>query len=260
MKPELSAIDAVEIFGTRFANLDVAGAVALIAARPASAPFAYIATPNVVHLVGLDRGRPHFAEGLADAWLRTCDSQVVRLFAWLLFRSRLPYAPGSDITARLFECVIGPDDRLCIIGGSEEMAERLRRRFQLRYVAHHMPPAGMIHSPAAMDDCLAFVRAHPARFVFLACGAPQSELLGHRLVQEGGVRGLGLCIGASLLFVTGLVRRAPVIWRRLGLEWLHRLIQEPRRLAQRLFTSQLPFLWLALHHRLRRAPIATQQK
>jgi exopolysaccharide biosynthesis WecB/TagA/CpsF family protein len=243
-------MDSIEIFGTRFANLDTDQALLVIAARPASAPFAYIATPNVVHLVGLDRGRPYFAEGLGGAWLRTCDSQIVRLFAWLLFRVRLPYAPGSDITARLFETVIQPDDALCIIGGNEEMANRLRTRFGLRHLRHHIPPNGLIHSPTAMEACLAFIRAHPARFVFLACGAPQSELLGRRLVQEGGTTGLGLCIGASLLFVTGLVRRAPVIWRRLGLEWLHRLIQEPRRLARRLLTSQLPFLWVVFRDRL----------
>jgi UDP-N-acetyl-D-mannosaminuronic acid transferase (WecB/TagA/CpsF family) len=53
------------------------------------------------------------------------------------------------------------------------------------------------------------------------------------LKQRGKARGLALCVGASLNFLTGEERRAPSWMRRCGVEWLYRLLQDPRRLAAR---------------------------
>jgi exopolysaccharide biosynthesis WecB/TagA/CpsF family protein len=177
---------------------------------------------------------------------------VVARLAAALLGVRLPLALGSDLTVEMVTRAIRPDDAITIIGGTDEMERRLRTRFGWVNLARHDPPFGFIADPAAVARCVDFVLAHPARYVFLACGAPQSELLGRRIVERGGAVGTGLCIGASLLFVTGLERRAPMFMQRAGLEWLHRLIQEPRRMSVRLRKSQLPILWLALRYRLAR--------
>ena len=123
---------------------------------------------------------------------------------------------------------------------------RLRDRFGWQRMSRHDPPFGFVNKPAEIDRCVDFVLAHSARYVFLACGAPQSEVLGHRIVARGGAVGTGLCIGASLLFATGLERRAPALMQRAGLEWLHRLIQEPGRMSVRLGKRPRPMRWLAL--------------
>jgi len=247
--------DNCHVFGIEYSQLNLTQCVEVIAGRSPRAAFAYVATPNAVHVVGVDRRDPYFVGSVQGAYMRTCDSQIVRLFAWLLFRQRLPQAAGSDITRVLFESKILPSDPLCIIGGTREMADRLREKYGLKRLVQHIPPYGFIFNSEAMAACAAFVRANPSRFVFLACGAPQSEALGLYIVEQGGASGLGLCIGASLLFITGIIRRAPGLWRRCGLEWLYRLIQEPRRLAWRLFTGQLPFLWVALRYRLEQSPV-----
>jgi len=245
-----SSVKICRVFGVSYARLNLQEAVDHICDRPQRAPFAYVATPNAVHVVVVNRNDPYFVASVEGAYMRTCDSQIVRLFAWLLFGIRLPRAAGSDITRVLFDSRISPTDPLCVIGGTKEMAERLRRKYGLERLVQHIPPQGFIFNPQAVAECAAFVRAHPSRFVFLACGAPQSEALGLYIAENGGASGLGLCIGASLLFITGLIRRAPKLWRDAGLEWLYRLLQEPRRLARRLFTGQLPFLWVALHYRI----------
>jgi exopolysaccharide biosynthesis WecB/TagA/CpsF family protein len=64
-------------------------------------------------------------------------------------------------------------------------------------------------------------------------GAPQQEAVAHALRIRGRARGLALCVGASLNFITGAERRAPQWMQRAGLEWLYRLSQDPRRLANR---------------------------
>ena len=68
----------------------------------------------------------------------------------------------------------------------------------LTNLAHHNPPMGMIDKPEAVAAAADFIAAHPARFIFVAMGPPQSELLCHRLIQDGRATGVGLCIGSSL--------------------------------------------------------------
>ncbi len=246
----------IEAFGTRFSPLDRRGALDAITARPMDAPFAYVCTPNAVHVVNYDRGEARFRAGIDGAWLRLCDSRVVARLAAASLGVRLNLALGSDLTVDLLNGAIHPDDAITIIGGTDAMEQRLRERFGWRNLARHDPPFGFIADPGEVARCVDFVLAHPARYVFLACGAPQSELLGLRIVQRGGAVGTGLCIGASLLFATGLERRAPVFMQRAGLEWLHRLVQEPGRMSVRLRKSQLPILWLALRYRFARVPTA----
>ncbi len=237
------------VLGVSFALLDLAGVAAIVAARPADATFAYICTPNAVHVVNLDRGEPRFVAGVEGAWLRICDSRVVQRLARLMFGIQIPLAAGSDLTQVLVRDVITPEDPVTVIGGSPELVERLRAQYGLQHIALHVPPFGFAADPVQMQACVDFVVAHPARYVFLACGAPQSELLGHRIRTHGGATGVGLCVGASLLFVTGMAKRAPLIWQRSGLEWLHRLIQEPGRMSRRLVDGQLPLLAVAWRYR-----------
>jgi hypothetical protein len=66
-----------------------------------------------------------------------------------------------------------------------------------------------------------------------AVGSPRQEIVAEALVRRGKATGVGLCIGASLLFLTGAERRAPGVVQGAGLEWAWRLAQDPRRLARR---------------------------
>jgi exopolysaccharide biosynthesis WecB/TagA/CpsF family protein len=93
---------------------------------------------------------------------------------------------------------------------------------------------GFIHDPGAVEACLQFIESHsPFRFCLLAVGSPQQEQLAAMLQSRGRARGLALCVGASIDFLTGRERRAPQWMQAAGLEWLHRLLHSPRRLARR---------------------------
>jgi hypothetical protein len=93
---------------------------------------------------------------------------------------------------------------------------------------------GFIHDPEEIEACLGFVEAHsPFRFCLLAVGAPQQEAVAQLLKARGIARGLTLCIGASINFLTGDERRAPLWMQRCGMEWSFRLMRSPGRLATR---------------------------
>src|SRR5690606_31121095 len=124
--------------------------------------------------------------------------------------------------------------------------------FGLRRLALHAPPMGFAAKPAEVERCIDFVLAHPARYVFLAVGAPRSAVLAHRILQTGRAAGVGLCIGSSLHFITGLVRRAPKLFRATGMEWSWRLLLAPRTHARRVFVESLPLVGMML--RARRDP------
>ncbi|HBK07076.1 MAG TPA: glycosyltransferase [Acetobacteraceae bacterium] len=223
---------AVRLAGLDFDDMDVMAAAAWIAARPAGAPFSYVVTPNADHLVRLDRD-PGLRMVYRQAELCLLDSRVVACMARLLRLGTPSVAPGSDISACLLGRHVGSGDRITIVGLSPIWLPALVARYGLSAPAHYDPPMGFDRDPAALAATVAFVRANPARFVFLATGSPRQERLAAAIVAAGGATGTGLCIGASLEFLVGARRRAPTIFRRAGLEWLFRLVCEPRRLWRR---------------------------
>ncbi len=253
---------AVEwLFGIPISKLDLADAAAYMAARPVDAPFAFVVTPNASTLVALTRGNPDYVEPYKRSWLRLFDSRVVRIVARVLYGKKMPFAAGSDLTAYLFKHVIKPDDVISVIGSHKELEGELRRQFGLTRLSFYQPPMGFMRNPQAMQDCIDFVIAHPARFLFLAVGAPQSERLCLRLLDDGRATGIGLCIGGSLLFVTGMVKRAPPIFLYLSLEWLYRLFTTPSTHIKRVFVDSLPVLglaWRVWRHKLPHGPTGSQ--
>jgi exopolysaccharide biosynthesis WecB/TagA/CpsF family protein len=236
--------------GAPFTPFGLAEAAALIVGRDPAAPFALVTTPNAQHIVAVARGDRRFTGAHDAAWLVLNDSKILSRLAAQVFHEPLALAAGSDLTAYLFAHHIQPSDSLTIIGGSEEVERRLRVNFHMAEIARYNPPMGFYNVPAEVETCVDFVLAHPARYIFLAVGAPQSELIGTRILARGGASGVGLCIGSSLHFVTGVVARAPEWVRRAGLEAFYRLAQNPRRHFKRVFIDSFPVLWLAVQVRL----------
>ena len=195
--------------------------------------FSYAVTPNVDHLIRY-HDDPNFRALYADASYVLLDSRFLSHVFLLSKGLRVRVCAGSDLTAELFARVIAPDDNIVLIGCSSEQVRSLTDRFGLKALKHYNPPMGFIRDPQQLDACVQFVEAHsPFRFCFLAVGAPQQEVLAQRLKTRGIARGLALCIGASVNFLTGIERRAPRWMQRMGMEFIFRLAQDPRRLAKR---------------------------
>lgn len=240
----------IDFLGVKITPLDVAKTAEAVAGRDPGLPLVYVVTPNAQHVVALDQGDRNYARVHAHAWLVTCDSQILRLLGRTLFGLDLPLAAGSDLTALLLKRYIKPDDAVTVIGGDEKLFTELRAQYGLTRIAHHEPPMGLVSNPAAIETAARFIVEHPARYVFIACGCPQSEMVALRAAELGGAVGVALCIGGSLHFATGLIPRAPAWMRRFALESLHRLWLNPRRHAKRVFKQSLPVVWIAVKARL----------
>ncbi len=195
--------------------------------------FGYVVTPNVDHLIRYYEDASFRAQ-YRDADYILMDSRFAARLVRLLKGVRLPVCTGSDLTANLLSQVIQPTDPIVIVGGSQDQARHIAAKFGLTNVRHHNPPMGFINDPLAVEQCLSFIESvSPFRFCFLAVGCPQQEVLAQALRRRGVARGLALCVGASLNFISGVEKRAPVWVQNLALEWLYRLVRDPRRLARR---------------------------
>jgi exopolysaccharide biosynthesis WecB/TagA/CpsF family protein len=234
--------------GLAFTNAVLAQVAGWIAARPADAPFAYAVTPNADHLVRLARD-PALLPAYRGAALCLLDSRVVAGIGRAIGLPMPPVVPGSDLTAALLRAHLHPGERITIVGLAPSWLPALVAQCGLAPPAHHDPPMGFDRDPAALAAAVRFVLEHPARFVFLAVGSPRQERLAEAVAATGQATGFGLCIGASLEFLAGVRRRAPLWMQQAGLEWLHRLATDPRRLARRYGRDSPAVIGLLLRQR-----------
>ena len=206
--------------------------------------YGYVVTPNVDHMIRFhDDGA--FRDLYAHASYILLDSRFLSYLFRITSGLRVRVCPGSDLTSELITKLARPDDVIVLIGASAEQAAELKLRFNLNGLQHFNPPMGFIRDPKQVEQCLEFVEEHsPFRFCLLAIGSPQQEIIAKKLLERGKAKGLALCIGASINFLTGQEVRAPRWMQKLGMEWLFRLLQDPRRLAKRYLVRGPRIFWL----------------
>ncbi len=204
-------------------------------------------TPNVDHVVVAER-EPRLRAAYARCSLALADGQPLVWTSGLL-GLRLPEkVSGSDILRPLFELAARRKYRVYLLGAApgvvEEAARRLKDELGLEVCGFSAPHVRLLPGP---DEAAVVERVRVARpdllLVFL--GAPKSEIFLDR-VRDQLVPAVAVSLGASLDFYVGRVRRAPRWMQRTGLEWLFRLLQEPRRLAKRYLVDDVYFLVILL--------------
>lgn len=209
--------------------------------------FSFIVTPNVDHILMLhpkadSAASQAFRAAYDAAEMRLCDSRILQKLARLR-GIRLEVVTGSDLTAYMFRNGHFTNRKLALVGGDEQMIQQLHERFPRVQIVQHLPPMGVMRHQRAIDAIIDFVKTERPDYVLMAIGAPQSEIIAHQGQQGGQMRGVGLCIGASIEFLLDRKPRAPHWMQRLGFEWAFRLLSEPRRLWRRyLLTGPRIFL------------------
>jgi N-acetylglucosaminyldiphosphoundecaprenol N-acetyl-beta-D-mannosaminyltransferase len=153
---------------------------------------------------------------------------------------------GSSLVMTLPAAAVGTDTSFFLLGGDPGVAESAAQRLVgdhagLRLAGTYCPPIGFESDPAELAKIEEAIDAAKPNVVFVALGFPKQDRLIDRLRATRGSMWFLSC-GISLSFVSGDVQRAPVWLQRLGLEWVHRLAQEPRRLARRYLIEGFPFM------------------
>ena len=215
----------------------------------------YVVTPNVDHAVMFQQSRPLQA-AYQDASLVLADGSPVVAAARLLGRRLPERVAGSDLGPGLLEAssrnsLDGPPLRVFLLGAGPGVAEQAKKRIHEQYdrvevVGTLSPPLGFQDQPEENQRILAAISAAHPDVVFVGLGAPKQELWVHRFADQIDAKA-ALCIGATIDFLAGEKSRAPRWMQRTGLEWLHRLASEPKRLAKRYLKDAWIFPQLVWH-------------
>lgn len=231
MKP-VDRKPSVEFLGLNFDSVSSAEVERWIAGRDENSQCAYIVTPNVDHVVRFSKNSGAVRNAYFNADLCVCDSRVLKKLA----RScgiELELVTGSDLVEHVFQRVLKPEDRICLIGGTAQSAFKLQLLYPALHFVHHEPPMGLLNNAGKRAAAVEFAGTACGRLTLLGVGSPQQELLASEMAASGKVRGTILCIGASIEFLVGEQVRAPRVVQMVSLEWFWRLIHSPRRLARR---------------------------
>jgi N-acetylglucosaminyldiphosphoundecaprenol N-acetyl-beta-D-mannosaminyltransferase len=219
-----------------------------------------VVTPNISHIALLER-RQDFREAYRRAALVVPDGWPVARAMTVLGGRRQLRVNGTELALAVTQRAAQQDLSLAIVGGVSDAADRcaavLRQRYpQLRVVLVDRAPQQMLAEPSYVEDLLARVSSVKPDILLLGLGAPKQELFATSREVDAGVI---LAVGSSIELIAGVRRRAPAAWRRLGLEWLHRTIQEPRRLAPRYLRDAPIFLIVLARAAYRRGRAANAE-
>jgi N-acetylglucosaminyldiphosphoundecaprenol N-acetyl-beta-D-mannosaminyltransferase len=276
----------VALFGIRLDAVSMAEAVALLLewSRDNDGRCRYVVTPNVDHVVILQRHagmRSAYRQAslvVADGW------PIVTASRWL-GRALPERVAGSDLVPALFDAycergsshdaaaapqvgrrgsppaddrnrriALTTDDahglRVYLLGAAPGVAEQAAANIHARWpavqvVGYESPPLGFEHDVEQNHGILARIANVEPDLLIVGLGAPKQELWIHKHAAHAHAK-VAICAGATIDFLAGKVHRAPLWMRRARLEWLHRLLSEPRRLASRYLRDAIVFPQLVL--------------
>lgn len=197
----------------------------------------YVVTPNVDHTVMLQH-HEGLRQAYGEASLILADGHPV-VFASRLLRKPLPErVPGSDLVPRLFAAARSERPlRVFLLGAAPGVGQRAAKNIEQRWPAvqvvdTYSPPLGFERDDVENAHILERIAAVNPDVLVVGLGAPKQELWVHR--HRSSLRAsVALCVGATIDFLAGEKTRAPRWIQRLGLEWCHRMLSEPRRLVKR---------------------------
>jgi N-acetylglucosaminyldiphosphoundecaprenol N-acetyl-beta-D-mannosaminyltransferase len=194
-----------------------------------------LATINLDHLVKL-RADTAFRNAYVQHDIVVADGNPI---VWLSQLAQRPVQliPGSDLIAPLVELAAQMDVPVAFFGSEAGILDAAAVELQSRYPKLNIslkiaPPMGFDPTGEAAQHMLAQISASGARLCFIALGAPKQERFAAFARVHAPALGL-VSIGAGLDFVAGGQTRAPRIVRAVALEWLWRMLMNPRRLTMR---------------------------
>ena len=181
------------------------------------------------------------------------DGQPVRWALRLLHGCKLPdRVYGPTLTLKICERAAREGLPIFLFGGSAELLEvlssKLREKFPNLQIAGMQASRFRQTTPEERDETAARIRASGARIVFVGLGCPRQEVWAFE--NREAVSLPLIAVGAAFNFHAGLLPQAPPTLQKLGLEWLYRFVQEPRRLWRRylllnpLYVAMLLLQWL----------------
>ncbi|GAB4455796.1 MAG: hypothetical protein OHK0029_12480 [Armatimonadaceae bacterium] len=245
-----TAPDTVTLLGIPVDNVTMTEAVEWITERldqrenPAQVSFVNADCANIAYK------NTAYRSVLQDSEFVLADGIGMKLAGKLLRREIKQNVNGTDLFPRLCAALEGTEHSIYFLGGQPEIPERVAQWVQTHYPQVRI--AGTQHGYFAPEDegaVIQQIRASGASLLLVAFGAPRQDMwVAEHLAATGVAVGMG--VGGLFDFYSGNKPRAPQWVREMGMEWLFRLLVEPRRLWKRYVVGNVIFLSHVLRERL----------
>ncbi len=212
-------------------------------------------TPNVDHLMKLQKNQD-FYHVYQEADYRVCDSKVLMLVSSFLGTPIQEKISGSDLFPAFYNYYQHEDDiKIFLLGAEVEVVKTAQQKINAKVgrkmiVAAYSPPFGFEKNLDESEKIVEMINCSGATVLAIGVGAPKQEMwIARHRHQLKNVK-IFLAIGATINFEAGKVKRSPKWMSQVGLEWLYRLLVEPKRLWKRYLLDAFPFFYLIFKQRL----------
>jgi N-acetylglucosaminyldiphosphoundecaprenol N-acetyl-beta-D-mannosaminyltransferase len=240
-------VDSIDILGCRLDLLDqdeATEAILRFAREGAAAQVVTLGTEMVVYA----QRDPAFRAVINVSALSLCDTIGVLTVARRRGAKLDDRVTGVELMESLCQSAAAEGLPVYLFGGAEGVAADAAAILEVSFPG--LIIAGTRNGFFTSEEEAAIVetiRSSGARILFVGLGSPRQEMWLARNLPATSC-GAGIGVGGSFDVISGRVKRAPMIWRQLGIEWLYRLIREPQRVRRQL---ALPyFVWLVVLDRL----------
>jgi N-acetylglucosaminyldiphosphoundecaprenol N-acetyl-beta-D-mannosaminyltransferase len=198
---------------------------------------------NAAKIVNLRRD-PALRDAVLGCDVIVADGQSV-VWASRVLRRRLPErVAGIDLFQRLLYMAEQQGRSVYFLGARAEVLDRMVERIRVQHPGLRI--AGYEHGYYSAADSAAVadaIKGSGADLLFLGMTSPKKEVFVATYGARSGAKVVH-GVGGSFDVLAGVVKRAPVLWQRMGCEWLYRVLQEPRRLGGRYLTTNVAFVAL----------------
>ncbi len=240
----------VELFGLQLDALTLDETVQRCLAAVERDELLEVGVVNAAKIVNMGRDES-LREAVSGCGLLVADGQSV-VWASRVLKAPLPErVAGIDLFTRLLEEAERRGLSVYFLGAKaevlEEMVGRLRAKHPLLNIAGYHDGYYAPGDSAVIADA---IRESKAQLLFLGMTSPKKELFVAEFGARSGARVVH-GVGGSFDVLAGVVKRAPRAWQRVGMEWLYRAVQEPRRLGKRYLKTNIAFVAMVARERRR---------
>jgi len=201
-----------------------------------------------------------YRDALNRASLGLADGVGIQLASKILNASIPPRVPGVDVMIKLCEIAAQKHWKVYLRGGGGETAKKTAEKLKAKFPGLAIEgeegisrevQSSKFKENSERGESMNKINAISPQLLFVALGQPKQELwIDEHLKEMPSVR-IAMGVGGAFDFISGKVPRAPLVMRRIGLEWLWRLFVQPWR-APRIFNATVRFIWSVVKERLKR--------
>lgn len=212
-------------------------------------------TPNVDHLMKLQKDK-EFYDIYQKAEYVTVDSRIVSLSMKYLGTPVKEVITGSDFFPSFYNYhKDNPEIKIFLLGAMPGVAKKALHIINEKIgreiiVGEYSPSFGFEKNEEECDSMVQMLNTSPANVLVVGVGAPKQEKWIYKYKDQLKNIKIYLAIGATIDFEAGNIKRAPKIFQKFAMEWLYRLMKEPKRLWKRYIVEDLPFFQLIFKQKI----------